>query len=192
MNATITKPDTKPPVALADQTFICPICGDPNLNYVALAEHTARHADDEDARIEREGKTIGRFRNVRVVEVDHDGTLSVLFEFSNDLDPQTIANAMEYMRKDYATLCAYTKKLTGGEPIPEMITSYIVANLELSREAEGIDLYLAVTADFTDGYEGFASLNPFTEEESAAFRHIALDVFQDHFAKVFARLTRAA
>lgn len=192
MNATITKPDTKPPVALADQTFICPICGTLNLNYSELAEHTARHADDEDARIEREGKTIGRFRNVRVTEVVQEDAPAVFFEFDSDLDLEIIAAAMEYMRNNYSARCAYAKRPIKGEPIPETVTSYISATLQFGCDSERLDLHLAVMADFTDGHEGYASLHPFTEEEAAAFRHIALDVFRDHFAKVFARLTRAA
>lgn len=81
--------DYPKPTHIRDKKYTCPVCNTPNLTYCELAEHTARHADDEDARIEREEAEVKeRIRaslDKRISEASKE--LSDLYRQRREIDP---------------------------------------------------------------------------------------------------------
>ena len=84
-----TARDYSRPTHIRDKKYTCPVCNTLNLTYYDLAEHTARHADDEDARIEREeAEAKERVRaslDKRISEASKE--LSNLYRQRREIDP---------------------------------------------------------------------------------------------------------
>ena len=130
---------------------------------------------------------IGRFQNIRVSEYDMENMV-VCFDFDGGLSPEIIKAALEEMRKEYVELRANTNRATDATPIMETATCYIAAALTLGRGAD-IDITASIEAVFTDGWDDFVNVrNIFTEEEAAALKTIALDIFRAHFTAIFDRM----
>lgn len=79
----------QPTGSISSKRYICPICAQADLDYAELAEHTAIHADEEDARIERAKTEVIKSGLAAIDERIDDAlaSLSELYQQRRELDP---------------------------------------------------------------------------------------------------------